>query len=59
MIACFSQQLGKTLAAELKERRLEQEETDAELAENKEILAKLQLQHKVHCCWGARDTSVH
>jgi len=40
------EQLGKTLAAELKERRLEQEETDAELAENKEILAKLQLQHK-------------
>lgn len=38
--------LGATLKAELNERRVEQEETDAELAENKDILAELQLQHK-------------
>jgi len=38
--------LGDTLASELTERRVEQEETDAELLENKEILTALKLEHK-------------
>jgi len=38
------QNLGKTLSSELEERTEEQEETDAELTENKELLTTLQLQ---------------
>merc|ERR1711981_578879 len=38
------QNLGQTLTSELEERTEEQEETDAELTENKESLAALQLQ---------------